>query len=313
MAIQGVKNAIARASQDPIKHAVISKAEAKEIVQAAESDGTVAKGEADLVAKLVSFQGDGRNLPKVNAGAAEVFNAFFGRHNLPLGGNAGAVKAKMEAALATLDTAPLAQAPSLRGTYRVQLRDQRPVDGPLQEAFLDAAKGQFFVKSTPARMLPGAEPRWSGPFSLDAAGPTPPPGGSTATTQQIVDRLKAATADMSYPSESDYPFETRVFPGAGKEGGIKGGDLRALLGLPPGTKVEVRSFAALLERLSPQDWMDPDQQVSAQKFVALRAAMEGDLKDLQVIRTGRIQVGVHLVGRTPSNDLVAVSSVSIET
>jgi hypothetical protein len=112
---------------------------------------------------------------------------------------------------------------------------------------------------------------------------------------EILAQLKEKTAGEYFMSESDYPFET-VNWGNGEI------TEEFLLNVPseqPGGPVEEQSF-----------------EMFYQKYGSRHAALEvlkNNLTDLKVYRVGRINIGVHIVGRSPEGNWLGLSTRSVET
>ena len=90
--------------------------------------------------------------------------------------------------------------------------------------------------------------------------------------------------------------------------------LLQLTNQPANSRVETRTFAEEFAHLTTvYDAGDPVAEASAAKFRALKAALEQQLTNLRVVRTGEIQVQVFILGTTPCGELAGVRTVSIET
>lgn len=100
------------------------------------------------------------------------FEQFFAAYNIPGGKNETTLKNQIERTLELVPRGePLARAPKTTHLIPLLVADNRPVDGPRVEAFVNAAKGTFYVQYTPARMFIGGkpnDPRTYGPFAINA-------------------------------------------------------------------------------------------------------------------------------------------------
>lgn len=293
----------------------ITHEEAQKILETAKASASrrdqVTEGEAKLLAGLAGSSFEGAAALSVAPEAREELETFFEKHHLPFGANEAKLRARVGQLLEGAELSrPLAEAPETRQLHPLFLDDQRRCDGPLREAFVDSAKGQFFLKSTPAPGMGSNQPqvRWHGPFTLRA---------SESVRDLAIDRLRStlatATDGLLFQSESDYPFDFFLAQGAGAASPTAG-QFGELLGAPGGASVETRDFAQFFDRLTlAQDWWDEGRRADAVKYAALRSALERELTELQIFQVGEIEVGLYLVGRNAYGDLVGVSTVSIET
>ena len=130
----------------------------------------------------------------------------------------------------------------------------------------------------------------------DSAKPrTPPPAGDDA----IVPMLKKVSEGLTYPSETDAPFDVfcwrRSFDDPVKEveARVKGGRVR---------HQPVDEF--FTELVAGED---------GPKFQQLRSTLESVLSGVCVFRHGEVEVQVYLIGRTPEGNWVGLHTLSVET
>ena len=324
MSLKTVRAALDKAvtTNASAKKPQVTRTEARSIIAAATADAKVSQAEAEVLARLAgasTFE-QGKTKVEVTDAARQEVEAFFAARALPYGKNEKSLRDGIEQTLNTADLSkPLAKAPSTTGLHRLLLSDQRPVDGPLREAYVDPSKKQFFLKTyIIGRGNPGGTTQWFGPFPLKGAALAPVTSGHDADVAALKGKLEASVKGMLFMSESDYPLDYFSLPAATSGSGKPGGaDMLQLLKLPAGTKVEVRDFAAFFDRLSEvhteAEGYDPTQIADEKKYGELRKVMEAGLTDLTVIRTGDIQIGVYIVGRNSDGDLVGLHTTSIET
>jgi hypothetical protein len=117
----------------------------------------------------------------------------------------------------------------------------------------------------------------------------------SATTEA----LRQAVAGLLYPSESDEPFE--VFRWDGK------GTAREQVAARAG------KGKAIVEQTVDEFFKALEGSDDAQRHRNLRETLEGNLKDLKVFRAGEVRVDVYIVGKTRSEALAGVHTVSVET
>ena len=142
--------------------------------------------------------------------------------------------------------------------------------------------------------------------------------------------LDAAVQGLLYTSESDYPFQVLVLPGAARPH-VTAYNLNQKLApvyvLRPGTlplaqrKVQAMTLAALFKPyVQAQDWWGDFEQQRAPQWKKLRHILETQLSYVHVYRVGpktpwglSPDIDVFIVGTTADDDLIALWTVSIET
>jgi len=125
--------------------------------------------------------------------------------------------------------------------------------------------------------------------------------------------LEAASADLTYGSESDRPFSFFFLPGAGDEPpGVD--EFARLVGEPAGTPAEERSldhfFAGHTETSDP--WDEQAQRIRP-RYEALRELLRTRLRGATVYRLGRIEIRCYVVGGDGKGSLAGLETVAVET
>lgn len=78
--------------------------------------------------------------------------------------------------------------------------------------------------------------------------------------------------------------------------------------------VETDSFDKFFDRLTTEkDWMNEFQKHRAAKFRLLRGLLEISLDELRVIRSGKIQIDIVVVGKDRDGRLMGVRTAAVET
>jgi Nuclease A inhibitor-like protein len=138
---------------------------------------------------------------------------------------------------------------------------------------------------------------------------TKPSSQPIATTAEIIDLLKQATADLLWSSESDYPFELVTW--------AQGIDMTpaALFGkLPIIDPVATLTILELFEPvLTVEDWYEAAELALVDRYTNLLHMIESQLSDVQVFRIGTVEIAIYIVGKTPAGDLVGLKTYSVET
>jgi hypothetical protein len=125
-------------------------------------------------------------------------------------------------------------------------------------------------------------------------------------TIEIIDRLKQATIDLLWVSESDYPFQivvwnekeinSMLFPSCDDE------------------EIEVISlndfFAPVLKI---EDWYEAEELATVDRYKVLFQAIESNLTEVQIFRIGIVEIDVYIVGKTPDGDVVGLQTTIVET
>jgi hypothetical protein len=125
--------------------------------------------------------------------------------------------------------------------------------------------------------------------------------------------IERAAAGLLMPSESDYPFELVRFPqltGAS----LEPAELLAALQLPADSPVETTTLDHLFRNVAvPHDWHDEVQQQQVPRFQALQQAILDNLRDVQVVRVGTVEIAVYILGRTDGGEWAGLKTTLIET
>lgn len=130
------------------------------------------------------------------------------------------------------------------------------------------------------------------------------------TTAIIIDRLKQATIDLLWSSESDYPFEIVTW----KQGIemtptalFSGGD-------DADRSIETLTLTELFAPvLTVEDWYEAEEIAQVNRYTELFHAIESNLAQVQVFRVGEVEIAIYIVGKTPAGDLVGIKTHVVET
>ncbi|HWE02239.1 MAG TPA: nuclease A inhibitor family protein [Tepidisphaeraceae bacterium] len=122
----------------------------------------------------------------------------------------------------------------------------------------------------------------------------------SASDEEIVRDLQSASAELNYPSESDYPFEAFVW---------KATEPDALKQIRSGAHAD----SNVVETSVDDFFADLVVGDDAPQFAELRRVVESRLAEPRVLRIGHLEVNVYLVGRTPNGSWAGLRTVSVET
>jgi nuclease A inhibitor-like protein len=87
-----------------------------------------------------------------------------------------------------------------------------------------------------------------------------------------------------------------------------------LMGKSPDTSIETRDFEEFFQRFTaPQGWWDEQQPAQDPRYLRLESLPKRNLTELHVFRTDTIEVGVYIVRKKRSGDLVRLNTTSVET
>lgn len=127
--------------------------------------------------------------------------------------------------------------------------------------------------------------------------------------EELIDELTEATRDLTFMSESDYPFEvvrwkTKPTPEF----------LRGLTGDDASAPVEEQSIADFFSAAASEaDWKGEAELATARRFQTIVRLLEENLSDLKAFRVGAVNMPVYIVGRAASGDWLGVSTRVVET
>lgn len=130
------------------------------------------------------------------------------------------------------------------------------------------------------------------------------------TTAEIIDRLKQATTDLLWSSESDYPFEIVSW-----ELGIEltPTDLFSNI-YDTDLAIESIPLTDLFEPvLTIEDWYEDAELALVNRYTNLLDSINTNLSEVQVFRVGEVEIDIYIIGKTPTGDIIGLKTLSIET
>ncbi|MEO7674864.1 MAG: nuclease A inhibitor family protein [Pyrinomonadaceae bacterium] len=123
--------------------------------------------------------------------------------------------------------------------------------------------------------------------------------------------IRRACDGLQFPSET----EAEIVPFMG--GKVVGTTREALLKeITPveKKKIEERPFIEFFTKLSgTREWFTPADTERSNRFIQLQKVLEESLEDLIVLRVGRIQIDIYIVGRDRGGNMAGVTTRAVET
>ena len=139
---------------------------------------------------------------------------------------------------------------------------------------------------------------------------SPTKHAAIVTTAEIIDRLKQATTDLLWSSESDYPFEIVTWE-LGVE--LTPTDLFSNI---YDTDLAVESIP-LIDLFEPvltiEDWYEQSELDLVDRYTNLLDAINTNLSEVQVFRVGEVEIDIYIIGKTPTGDIIGLKTLSVET
>jgi hypothetical protein len=137
-----------------------------------------------------------------------------------------------------------------------------------------------------------------------------PEHAAIVTTAEIIDRLKQATTDLLWSSESDYPFEIVSW-----EPGIELTPTDLFSNIYD-TDLAIESIA-LTDLFEPvltiEDWYEDAELALVDRYKNLLESINNNLSEVQVFRVGEVEIDIYIIGKTPISDIVGLKTRSVET
>ncbi|MDF5716726.1 MAG: nuclease A inhibitor family protein [Rhizonema sp. NSF051] len=131
------------------------------------------------------------------------------------------------------------------------------------------------------------------------------------TNQEIIEQLKAASRDLVFISESDYPFDVFLWEGMTS---VTSEKVLQQTAHPQDTLIEVVPLESFFRQATTvEDWQSPEEQETAKNYQALVSTLKSNLSNLQVYRLGTIEINVYILGQTSTGDSAGLSTLVVET
>lgn len=127
--------------------------------------------------------------------------------------------------------------------------------------------------------------------------------------EEIRDKLVTLTEDLWFPSESDEPFDVEIRKDLGgsiidKIDHLSQNSVNARM-------IDWASFWHPL--ITPNDWNGPDEEAVRMRFVDLKAFFEKISSDYFVVKIGKVEVDVLIIGALSATDSILLKTLAIES
>lgn len=134
---------------------------------------------------------------------------------------------------------------------------------------------------------------------------------SKRSDDELAEELRAATDELLFMSESDYPFEIIRWSGSDE---LTPDYLRRVANVEaesPVAEVTLSDFFGTAA--GEQDWKGEAELATARRYQSLVRLLEGELEEVRVYRVGEINIAVYVVGRSSEGNWLGVSTRAVET
>ncbi|WP_373546149.1 nuclease A inhibitor family protein [Chamaesiphon sp.] len=130
------------------------------------------------------------------------------------------------------------------------------------------------------------------------------------TTAIIIARLKQATLDLLWSSESDYPFEIVTW-----KQGIEMTPTALFSDIDDADRsIESMTLTDLFAPvLTVEDWYEAAELKQVDRYTELFHAIESNLAEVQVFRVGEVEIAIYIVGKTSDGDILGLKTHVVET
>lgn len=161
-----------------------------------------------------------------------------------------------------------------------------------------------------APVPPASTPSMS---SVPENAPAPLVAAQTPAKPALVAQLETLVEGLQMPSETDAPF--RVFFVNESPDEPKSADFARMAGIETkdGDAVETRSLSDLLDGpAQEEDWMRDEDKAIARRFAALRAFLNANFAEIEVLAWGDAEKQIVIIGRAEGG-FVGLVTLVVET
>ena len=124
--------------------------------------------------------------------------------------------------------------------------------------------------------------------------------------QELLAEIEKSTKGLTYISETDADVEP-VF--------IRSSEAENFLdSIGKDEKRETLDPSAFFYRLTTKkEWFGPKENESAKRFALLEGILRSNLRDLKVIRVGRVRIDIYVIGLDADNNRIGIKTIAVET
>lgn len=131
-------------------------------------------------------------------------------------------------------------------------------------------------------------------------------------------QLEAATEDLWWSSESDYPVEVVWQPpleiSAEIPAEINEATVRRLTGCNENVQIQLVDIEDFFEQATtPKSWHTCEDKAQLTQLKALKSLLVNSLTHTQVYRCGAVEIKVYVIGTAPDGSIAGVTTTLVET
>lgn len=140
-----------------------------------------------------------------------------------------------------------------------------------------------------------------------------PPESLLNEKKSLKDEIISLSSDLMYPSESDEKIEYYEMEVSTDER-LSLANFRMYNGIRPEIEIEEMDFELFFKPLiKMEDWFGEDEKKWAEDSLKLKQLMSDRLKDIQILKVGKIEIEVYLFGKSEECKWEGIKTKLIET
>lgn len=140
-----------------------------------------------------------------------------------------------------------------------------------------------------------------------------PPESLLNEKKSLKDEIISLSSDLMYPSESDEKIEYYEIEVSTDER-LSLANFRMYNGIRPEIEIEEMDFELFFKPLvKMEDWFGEDEKKWAEDSLKLKQQMSDRLKDIQILKVGKIEIEVYLFGKSEECKWEGIKTKLIET
>ena len=140
-----------------------------------------------------------------------------------------------------------------------------------------------------------------------------PPESLLNEKKSLKDEIISLSSDLMYPSESDEKIEYYEIEVSTDER-LSLANFRMYNGIRPEIEIEEMDFELFFKPLvKMEEWFGEDEKKWAEDSLKLKQLMSDRLKDIQILKVGKIEIEVYLFGKSEECKWEGIKTKLIET